>query len=80
MKIPRDLSGEQLARLLRKLSYRIVRQKGSHIRLTTDVPSEHHITIPNHDPIKLGTLNGILSDIAEHQNLTKEEVLAILFL
>lgn len=79
MKIPRDLSGEQLVRLLRKLGYQIVRQKGSHIRLTTDEPTEHHLTIPNHDPIKLGTLNGILSDIAEHKQLTKEELLMLLF-
>jgi predicted RNA binding protein YcfA (HicA-like mRNA interferase family) len=79
MKIPRDLSGEQLVRLLRKLDYRIVRQKGSHIRLTTDEPNEHHLTIPNHDPIKLGTLNGILFDIAEHKQLTKEELLTLLF-
>ena len=79
MKIPRDLSGEQLVRLLKKLGYRIARQKGSHIHLTTDEPNEHHVTIPNHDPIKLGTLNGILSDIAEHQNLRKEELLDFLF-
>ena len=79
MKIPRDLSGEQLVRLLRKLGYRVVRQKGSHIRLTTDEPNEHHLTVPNHDPIKLGTLNGILFDIAEHQNLTKEQLLELLF-
>jgi predicted RNA binding protein YcfA (HicA-like mRNA interferase family) len=79
MKIPRDLSGEQLVRLLRKLGYRVVRQKGSHIRLTTHEPNEHHLTIPNHDPIKLGTLSGILSDVAEHQNLTKEELLELLF-
>ena len=79
MKIPRDLSGEQLVRLLKKLGYRIVRQKGSHIRLTIDEPNEHHLTVPNHDPIKLGTLNGILSDIAEHQNLKKEALLDILF-
>ena len=79
MKIPRDLSGEQLVRLLRKLDYQIVRQKGSHIRLTTDEPSEHHLTVPNHDPIKLGTLNGILTEIAEHKKLTKEELLALLF-
>ncbi len=79
MKIPRDLSGEQLVRLLRKLGYQVVRQKGSHIRLTTDEPNEHHLTIPNHDPIKLGTLSSILSDIAEHKQLTKEELLEILF-
>jgi predicted RNA binding protein YcfA (HicA-like mRNA interferase family) len=79
MKIPRDLSGEQLVRLLRKLDYQIVRQKGSHIRLTTDEPNQHHLTIPNHDPIKVGTLGGILSDIAEHKKMTKEALLSFLF-
>jgi predicted RNA binding protein YcfA (HicA-like mRNA interferase family) len=79
MKIPRDLSGEQLVRLLRKLDYQIVRQKGSHIRLTTDEPNQHHLTIPNHDPIKVGTLGGILSDIAEHKKMTKEPLLIFLF-
>jgi predicted RNA binding protein YcfA (HicA-like mRNA interferase family) len=79
MKIPRDLSGEQLVRLLRKLDYQIVRQKGSHIRLTTDEPNQHHLTIPNHDPIKVGTLGGILSDVAEHKKMTKEALLNFLF-
>lgn len=34
MKLPRDLSGEVLAKALEKLGYIIDRQTGSHIRLT----------------------------------------------
>lgn len=80
MKIPRDLTGGELAVVLkRKLAYEVTRQKGSHIRLTTQEPSEHHITIPNHDPLKLGTLSAILNDIAAHQQMTKEELLMFLF-
>lgn len=79
MKIPRDLSGEKLAKLLKKLGYFVSRQKGSHIRLTTQNPSEHHITIPNHDPLKLGTLHAILTDVASHHQMEKEALLKLLF-
>jgi predicted RNA binding protein YcfA (HicA-like mRNA interferase family) len=57
MKLPRDLSGEALAKALEKLGYTMDRQTGSHIRLTTQENGEHHITIPNHSPIKIGTLS-----------------------
>lgn len=63
----------------KKFGYEITRQKGSHIRLTTQEPSEHHITIPNHVPLKVGTLSAILSDIAEHFGIEKEELMEILF-
>ncbi len=79
MKIPRDLSGEDLAGLLRKCGYVMVRQKGSHLRLTTETPNEHHLTIPNHAPLKIGTLSAILSDVAGHKELSKEEVMRLLF-
>ncbi len=79
MKTPRDLSGEQLARLLRKLGYQISRQKGSHMRLTTNEPSEHHITVPNHNPLKVGTLNSILAEISEHLKISKEDLINFLF-
>jgi predicted RNA binding protein YcfA (HicA-like mRNA interferase family) len=81
MRTPRDLTGAELASVLKKkLAYEITRQKGSHIRLTTQEPSEHHITIPNHDPLKLGTLSAILSDIATHQGISKDELMELLFL
>lgn len=80
MKVPRDISAEQLIRSLAKLGYQITRQKGSHIRISTLINSEeHHITIPNHTPIKIGTLNKIIRDIAEHYKLSKEELIKKLF-
>ena len=79
MRTPRDLTGADLAKLLRRFGYKINCQKGSHIRLTTDKPSEHHITIPNHDPLKIGTLSKILSEIAEQQGIEKEDFMAELF-
>lgn len=66
MKLPRDITGEALANKLKQLEYEIVRQTGGHIRLTTQKHGEHHITIPNHSPLKIGTLNAILKDIANH--------------
>ena len=79
MKLPRDLDGEKLAKLLRKFGYEITRQTGSHMRLTTHLNGEHHITIPKHRPLKLGTLNSILKDVAEHLGISKKELMEELF-
>lgn len=79
MKLPRDLSGEALAKQLEKLGYTVERQTGSHLRLKTQENGEHHITIPNHSPIKVGTLSAILRDIESHFELDREQVLNILF-
>ncbi len=79
MKLPRDLDGEKLAKLLRKFGYEITRQTGSHMRLTTHLNGEHHITIPKHRPLKLGTLNSILKDVAEHLGISKKELMEGLF-
>ena len=46
MRLPRDLSGSDLAQSLRKLGYSVTRQTGSHPRLTTYEHGEHHLTIP----------------------------------
>lgn len=75
MKLPRDISGVSLARALRVFGYEISRQTGSHIRLTTDVNGEHHLTVPAHDPIKIGTLSGILADIARHHDISRDKLL-----
>ncbi len=53
MRIPRDISGEELIKLLGKYHYSITKQSGSHIRITTKIEGEHHITIHNHSPKKL---------------------------
>jgi predicted RNA binding protein YcfA (HicA-like mRNA interferase family) len=79
MKLPRDLSGEDLTKALEKLGYATDRQTGSHIRLTTQKNGVHHITIPNHNPIKIGTLSAILRDIENHFDITRDELLNQLF-
>ncbi len=79
MKMPRDISGGTLIKSLKLYGYSITRQSGSHIRLSTEKNGQHHITIPNHDPIKIGTLSAILVDIATHFNKTKEDVIVEIF-
>jgi predicted RNA binding protein YcfA (HicA-like mRNA interferase family) len=79
MKLPRNLAGTDLARALQVLGYRITRQTGSHLRLTTTEHGEHHITIPRHNPLKIGTLAGILRDVAEHFGTTRDDLAVRLF-
>ncbi len=79
MKLPRNTSAKDLIKATEKLGYRITRQTGSHIRLTTTEKGQHHITVPNHDPIKIGTLSGIISDIAIHFQSTKENIIEKIF-
>jgi predicted RNA binding protein YcfA (HicA-like mRNA interferase family) len=74
VRIPRDLSAAELAKALRAMGYERARQDGSHIRLTTQRGGEHHVTVPNHSPIKLGTLRAILRAVAAHHKLTIEEL------
>lgn len=79
MKLPRDISAVDLIKALKVFGYTVTRQAGSHIRVTTTQNGEHHVTIPNHDPIKIGTLSSILNDVAIHFNISKEEVIKQLF-
>jgi predicted RNA binding protein YcfA (HicA-like mRNA interferase family) len=79
MKLPRDVSGDALAKHLKVFGYQITRQSGSHLRLTTNEHGEHHVTVPRHNPLKLGTLAGILGDVAEHFSLARDEVIARCF-
>jgi predicted RNA binding protein YcfA (HicA-like mRNA interferase family) len=75
MKLPRDVSGPQLVKALKVLGYLESRQSGSHIRLSTDVSGSHHVTVPQHDSLKLGTFKSILDDVAAHHNMTRDELL-----
>lgn len=79
MKFPRDISGLQLAATLKSLGYEVTRQSGSHLRLTTGQHGEHHVTIPNHDSMRIGTLRGILADVAQHFELSRDELTGRLF-
>ena len=79
MRLPRDLSGDELARALGRFGYEISRQTGSHLRLTTHREGEHHVTVPRHAGLRIGTLAGILGDVARHLGLSREELAARLF-
>lgn len=74
MRLPRDLSGLDLAKALRRLDYDITRQKGSHLRVTTQRNGEHHETIPSHSPLKVGILLAILKSIASHHGVSVDEL------
>jgi predicted RNA binding protein YcfA (HicA-like mRNA interferase family) len=76
VKLPRDLSAAELEKALRRAyGYQFVRQLGSHRRLTTQIRGEHHLTIPNHNPLRPGTLRAILGEVMAHHRLTLEQVL-----
>ena len=79
MKTPRYVSGKDVIKALKAFGYQPVRQNGSHITVTSTIKGEHHLAIPNHNPIKTGTLNAIVSRVAEHFQLTKDEVMRSLF-
>ena len=80
MKLPRDVSGDELAKLLKAFGYTTTRQTGSHLRLTTTQKGEHHVSIPRHNSLKLGTLAGIIGDISRHLDISKDEVTLRLFM
>ena len=76
MKVPRDLSGVELARILcRVWGYRQVHQEGSHIILQTDSPAHQRLSIPNHNPLRVGTLNGIVRAVATLKGVDRQAVL-----
>ena len=79
MRLPRDLSGEVLVRALARIGYARTRQTGSHIRLTFNGPPKHHVTIPHHDSLRIGTLAAILDSIAAAQAISRDELLKQLF-
>jgi predicted RNA binding protein YcfA (HicA-like mRNA interferase family) len=79
MRLPRDLSGEDLAKALTVLGYHVTRQTGSHMRLTTGFRGEHNITIPRHDALRIGTLAAVLADVAGHFEMSRDELLEKIF-
>jgi len=79
MRLPRDLSAAERVKALQKFGYSPTRQTGSHLRLTTSEPMPHHITIPAHDALRVGTLASIIGAVAHSQKLSRDEVLHRLF-
>jgi len=80
LKLPRDVGGGELAIQLGRYGYRAVRQSGSHIRLTsTAMGKQHHITIPAQKPLKVGTLSGIIDDVAAYLQVDRKSLIEELF-
>jgi len=79
MRLPRDLSADELVAALNVLGYQVTRQTGSHLRLTTRQHDEHHLTIPRHNPLRVGTLRSILTDVATHFGMNRDELMERLF-
>ncbi len=80
MRLPRDLSGHELAKVLRRYGYVVVRQSGSHIQLKSNtLGTDHTVTVPAHKSLKLGTLNSILSRVSEYLQIDRAQFIKELF-
>lgn len=80
MRLPRDLSGRALAQLLEPAyGYVVTRQTGSHMRLTTTARGGHHLTVPDHDALRVGTLAAILGQVATHFAVDRDAIARRLF-
>ena len=80
MKLPRNISGEDLIKALRQYGYEVTRQTGSHVRLTRiEADRKFHLTIPKHTPLRIGTLNNILKDLSMQLELDKDKMIESLF-
>jgi len=80
MKLPSDMGGEELVTLLGRYGYQVTRQTGSHIRLTSTYKgTEHHLTVPRHKPLRVGTLSGIVNEIAAYLEVKKQILVDNLF-
>lgn len=75
MKLPRDVAGDDLVKALKVLGYEVTHQSGSHYRVTTTEGGEHHVTIPRHDPLRIGTLAAVLDDVAEHFGISRNDLI-----
>jgi predicted RNA binding protein YcfA (HicA-like mRNA interferase family) len=78
MKLPRGVSAERLIRALEQFGYAVIRQKGSHVRLFHQAAPVHSISVPLHNPLKIGTFHGILVEVAQAQSVSIQEILDLL--
>ena len=72
------MSAQRLIRALERLGYTVIRQKGSHIRLSHQATPVHSISVPLHDPLKIGTFHGILAEVAQAQSISLQDILNLL--
>jgi predicted RNA binding protein YcfA (HicA-like mRNA interferase family) len=74
MKLPRDLTGKELIKALEQMGYRVTRQTGSHVRMSYETIDQHHVTVPLHNPLRVGTLAAILADVASYHKMTRDRL------
>jgi len=80
VKLPRQISGIELAKLIHRYGYEITRQSGSHLRLTSKFKgNEHHVTIPAHKELRIGTLSAVLGEVASYLETDRQKLIAELF-
>jgi predicted RNA binding protein YcfA (HicA-like mRNA interferase family) len=66
--------------MLRRYGYQTTRQAGSHVRLETKLlGTPHRITIPDHDNLRVGTLNAILSEVSDYLKMDRSNLAKELF-
>ncbi len=78
MKLPRDVSSDRVIGAMKQLGYSVVRQKGSHIRLMHPGPPAHFVTVPDHNPLRMGTLHSVLAEVAQQRSLSIDDIAQIL--
>ena len=70
------VSGKKIILLLQSFNYRVVRQRGIHVRMEKVTEAGvHKITIPNHNPVAKGTLNDILNKVSIWNQISKEKLI-----
>jgi predicted RNA binding protein YcfA (HicA-like mRNA interferase family) len=61
VKLPTDISGQELVKALVRIGFVVTRQRGSHIILRRARPYAR-VVVPDHKTIRPGTLRQILSE------------------
>jgi len=68
VKLPRDLSGGDVVKALRRLGFEFSRQTGSHSILRK---GSRTVVVPQHKPVKPGTLKGVI----EQAGITTQDLI-----
>jgi len=61
VKLPADISGQELVKVLLRVGFVVNRQRGSHIILRRDSPYAR-VVVPDHKQVRPGTLRQILNE------------------
>jgi predicted RNA binding protein YcfA (HicA-like mRNA interferase family) len=73
------ISGEKLLKVLVRLGYEIIRQRGSHVRLRKlTAAGDHNITVPLHNELAKGTLKDILSQVSIWNGISEDALIEMI--